>query len=85
MNQRQVRGILDIDQIVIVQEHLLGRQLALVDNDLVGQRADVEPLFHGERVRGMFAQDKQLALEISLVKCAAVLEHNERLEDGGLL
>lgn len=91
-----MRAVVGVDEVVVVLVHLDGRQLALVDDVLVGQRAEVEPIVEADGVSGPLAEDVQLSFEVLLVETVGIRrlgsvagavgrsEHDERLEDDGL-
>ena len=53
---------------MVVLVDLDRRQLALVNNVLVAQRAQIEPIMKADGVGGTLAQDVELAFELLLVE-----------------
>lgn len=82
-------------QVVVVLIHLNRRQLSLVNNVLVAQRAEVEPIVEADGVSGTLSEDVELPFEVLLVERGRLgwarldaitvggLENDEGLEDQG--
>jgi hypothetical protein len=68
VNEGKVALIVNRDQVVIVLVYLDGRELSLVDNVLVAQGAEVEPVVQSDGVCRTLPQDVQLSLKLLLVK-----------------
>lgn len=68
MDQCKVCLVVGIDQIMVVLVDLHGRQLALVDNVLVGQGADVKPVVEADAVCSTLSKHVELSLKLSLVE-----------------
>ena len=93
MHQSKMAFIVDRDEIMIVLVHLYRRQLAFVDNVLIAQGAEVEPVVKANCVGRTLSKYVQLALELLLVEglrvsevwCFAApvsgLEHDEGLQN----
>jgi hypothetical protein len=95
MYESKMSFIIHIIKVVEVIVDLDGSELTLVDDVLVAEGANVEPLGKTNFVRALLAKDVQLSLEIFFVKgCgrgrfiagAEMLgEDDDRLENGGFL
>jgi hypothetical protein len=96
VHQGKVGFVVGIHQIVVVLVDLDGGELALVDDILVGEGAQVEPVLQADGVRGALAQHVQLPLEQLLVEQLGVRDlrgvaiavrrrqDDEGLQDDGL-
>ena len=96
MYQGKVCLVVSVYQIVVVLVDLDRCKLALVDDVLVGQRADVEPVVEANGVRGTLSQHEQLDFEVPKVELLGVghfwrvpravvrREDNKRLQDDRL-
>lgn len=96
VDQCKVCLVVGIDQIVVILVDLHRGQLALVDNVLVGQRADVEPVVEANAVRSTLTEHVELSLKLSLVELLGSVgirrvsgtvggcENDEGLEDSRL-
>jgi hypothetical protein len=87
MDQGKVGGILVVLKIIEEVVDLDGRELTLVDNVLVGERADIEPVLEGDGVSGLLSQEVQLTVEELVVELGVDngIEDNKGLLDRGLL
>ena len=68
MDEGKVTLVVDVDQIEVVFVDLDRRKLTLVDNVLVAQGTEVEPVVQADNVGDTLAQHIELALEVGLVK-----------------
>ena len=68
MDEAEVAGEEDVVEIVVVVVDLGRGELTLVDDDLVAQRADVEPIGERDGVGGVLPEDVELTLKILFVK-----------------
>ena len=95
VDERKVTFIIDVYQVMIVLVHLRGRELALVDNVPVAQRAQIEPIGQANDIGCTLPKHVQLQLKCLVVErlgvcslwCVSVavgrLEHDKRLRDDG--
>lgn len=68
VNQCEVCLVVGIDQVMVVLVDLHWGQLALVDNVLVGQRADIKPVMKADAVCSTLSEHVELSLKLSLVE-----------------
>lgn len=87
VDQGKVRGVLVVLEIIEEVVDLDGRELTLIDNVLVGERADVEPVLESDGVGGLLSQEIQLTVEELVVKLCmdSRVKNNKGLLDRGLL
>lgn len=96
MDEGKVSFVVGVVEVEVVVVHLHGCELSLVDNVLVREGTDVEPLLEAESVRRLFSEDVELSLKVLLVEGVHVGEvrrvaiavrtgeDDDGLEDDGL-
>lgn len=72
MYEGKVCLVVGVHQIMVVLVNLNRCKLALVNNVLVGQRADVEPVVEADGVSGALSQYEQLPLKVPEVELLGV-------------
>lgn len=87
VDQGKVGGVLVVLKIIEEVVDLNGRELTLVNNVLVGERADVEPVLESDGVGGLLSQEIQLTVEELVVELCmdSRVKDDKRLLDRGLL
>jgi len=68
VDKSKVSLVVGVNEVVVVRVDLDRGKLALVDNVLVGEGAEVEPVLEADGVSGTFPQHIQLALEEAVVE-----------------
>jgi hypothetical protein len=87
VDQGKMGGVLVVLEIIEKVVDLNGRELTLVDNVLVGKRADVKPVLESDGVSGLLSQEIQLTVEELVVELCmdGRVKNDKGLLDRGLL
>ena len=70
MDQGKMCFIVDIIEVMKVIVNLYGGELSFIDNVLVAQRANIEPLMEPNFVRTLFAEDIKLSFKMLFIEIA---------------